>query len=189
MNLTPDDEYTAVLDACVLLPMPLCDTLLRLAEEPSLYKPLWSTTILEEVRRNLAEKLHRTPEQCERRITAMRTAFPESEIVVPDELLHVFDRVPDLNDRHVLGAAVRGAAHVIVTSNVRDFPAECLDHFDLLCHTPDEFLIHQFHIDPDAVLLKLDEQGANVGTDRTGIAKLLGRMCPEFAKLILERSG
>ena len=189
MILTPDNEYTAVLDACVLLPMPLCDTLLRLAEEPSLYRPLWSTTTLEEIRRNLAVKLHRTPEQCERRITAMRSAFPESEIVVPDELLHGFDCVGDVNDRHVLGAAVRGSAHVIVTNNVRDFPPECLRRFDLLCHTPDEFLIHQFHIGPDEVLSKLDEQAANVGKDRISIANHLGIICPEFAKLVLERSA
>jgi hypothetical protein len=34
MILAQDNEYAAVLDACVLVPMPLCDTLLRLAEDP-----------------------------------------------------------------------------------------------------------------------------------------------------------
>ena len=185
MILTPDNEYTAVLDACVLIPMPLCDTLLRLAEEPSLYKPLWSTTILDELHRNLAKRLHRTQEQCDRRIAAMRLAFPESEISVPEELLRGFDCIPDENDRHVLGAAVRGSAHVIVTSNVKDFPAECLKSFDLLCHTPDEFLTHQFHIGPDEVLTKLDEQAANVGKDRVGLAKLLAVISPEFSRLVI----
>lgn len=32
-------QYVAVLDTCVLAPMPLCDTLLRLAEEPAFYIP------------------------------------------------------------------------------------------------------------------------------------------------------
>ena len=32
-------QYTVVPDTCVLVPMPLCDTLLRLAEEPVLYVP------------------------------------------------------------------------------------------------------------------------------------------------------
>jgi hypothetical protein len=49
MILTPDNEYSVVLDACVLAPMPLCDTLLRLAEEPGLYRPLWGEEILREV--------------------------------------------------------------------------------------------------------------------------------------------
>lgn len=35
-----------VLDACVLIPMPLADTLLRLAEVPRLYRPKWSGAIL-----------------------------------------------------------------------------------------------------------------------------------------------
>jgi hypothetical protein len=35
-------DFTAVLDACVLLPMPPADTLLRMAERPRLYVPKWS---------------------------------------------------------------------------------------------------------------------------------------------------
>ena len=31
-----------VLDACVLVPQSLCDLLLRLAEEPRLYRPVWT---------------------------------------------------------------------------------------------------------------------------------------------------
>ncbi len=37
--------------------MPLCDTLLRLAEGSSLYRPFWSDRILEEVGKALQEKL------------------------------------------------------------------------------------------------------------------------------------
>jgi len=53
MILTPDNEYCVVLDACVLMPMPLCDTLLRLAEEPAHFCIAWSDQILSEVRRAL----------------------------------------------------------------------------------------------------------------------------------------
>ena len=47
------DQYVVLLDACVLAPMPVCDTLLRLAEEPAFYAPKWSWEILEEVSRTL----------------------------------------------------------------------------------------------------------------------------------------
>ena len=57
MILTQDNEYAVVLDACVLIPMPLCDTLLRLAEDPSMYRPLWSDQILQEVGIALEKKL------------------------------------------------------------------------------------------------------------------------------------
>jgi hypothetical protein len=48
------NHYIATLDACVLAPMPIADTLLRLAEEPSFYLPKWSRDILEETKRTLA---------------------------------------------------------------------------------------------------------------------------------------
>ena len=49
MILNQDNEYTALLDACVLVPMCLCDTLLRFAKDPAMFRPLWSTQILKEV--------------------------------------------------------------------------------------------------------------------------------------------
>jgi len=41
--------FSAVLDACVLIPMPLADTLLRLAAGPRLYLPKWIERIMAEV--------------------------------------------------------------------------------------------------------------------------------------------
>jgi len=52
-------DYPAVLDACVLLPMPLADTLLRMAETPRLYLPKWSEETLQEITRNLIGKWDR----------------------------------------------------------------------------------------------------------------------------------
>jgi len=46
-------DYLAVLDACVIVPAGLRDTLLRLAETPRLFVPKWSDEILAEVRRTL----------------------------------------------------------------------------------------------------------------------------------------
>jgi hypothetical protein len=48
-------DYRVVLDACVLIPMPLADTLLRMAEAPRLYPPKWSHMIMDEVTRNLTQ--------------------------------------------------------------------------------------------------------------------------------------
>jgi PIN domain len=70
--------FSAVLDANVLYPFSLRDTLLRLAEL-ELFTALWSTRILEEMRRNLVE--HRiTAEQADRIEEAMRQAFEEAEV-------------------------------------------------------------------------------------------------------------
>jgi hypothetical protein len=70
-------EYSAVLDACVFVPMSLCDLHLRLAEEPALYRPLWSEQILEEMSRALETKLGRPPEDTAWRRKQMNQAFAE----------------------------------------------------------------------------------------------------------------
>jgi hypothetical protein len=49
-------RYTAVLDACVLVPIALADTLLRVAEK-GLYRPLWSDRILAEAQA-ATEEIH-----------------------------------------------------------------------------------------------------------------------------------
>jgi hypothetical protein len=49
-------DYRVLLDACVLIPMPMADSLLRMAEEPRLYVPKWPQLIMDEVTRNLIEK-------------------------------------------------------------------------------------------------------------------------------------
>ncbi len=74
--LTVDNEYAAVLDACVLVPMPLCDTLLVVRKDPALFRALWSEQILEEVKRTLLQKFGYTAAQVEYRLRMMREAFP-----------------------------------------------------------------------------------------------------------------
>jgi hypothetical protein len=47
---------------------------------------------------------------------------------------------------------LRGRADVIVTSNVKDFPAEVLAHFEIETQHPDEFVVHLLDLAPGAVL-------------------------------------
>jgi hypothetical protein len=54
-------DYRVVLDACVLIPMPLADTLLRMAEAPRLYLPRWSKLIIVHELQLLSDCLPRFP--------------------------------------------------------------------------------------------------------------------------------
>jgi hypothetical protein len=63
MISTQENNYSAVLDACVLVPMALCDLLLRMAEEPAMYCPLWSDQILTEMTEAMKAKLNRSPKE------------------------------------------------------------------------------------------------------------------------------
>jgi predicted nucleic acid-binding protein len=183
MILTPDNEYSAVLDACVLYPMPLCDTLLRLAEEPAFYRPFWSEQILQEVGETLTRHNY-TEDQRNRRINVMREHFPEAIVDVPEEIIKAVSTLPDMKDCHVLAAAILSKANAIVTTNTKHFPAKSLEKYGVLCQSADEFLIHQYYLWPEGVLEKLDEQAADIKLERACLLELLAKATPRFVKLL-----
>jgi predicted nucleic acid-binding protein len=184
MIFTQENEYSAVLDACVLVPASLCDLLLRLAEEPAMYRPLWSEQIMAEMSKALRTKLGRTVSEVEYRRKQMNIAFPEAIVSVPPELLRTVECIPDKDDRHVLAAAVMAHANAIITQNTRHFPKECLDKYGVLCQTADDFLVHQYHLSEQLVLDKLDDQGAGIGRDRAYVISSLRNAAPEFVRLV-----
>lgn len=175
------NQYLVVLDACVLAPMPLCDTLLRLAEEPAFYIPKWSAEILDEVRRTI-EKWGYSPIQTERRIESMTRAFEDALVTGYEPLVDIMENHVD--DRHVLATAVKCGANAIVTENTKDFPRHCLEPYGIEPMRPDDFLIHQFHFDKDQMLLTLERQAAKT---RSNLPTLLTRLkinAPEFVSLL-----
>ncbi len=106
---------TAVLDACVLVPAPLRDTLLR-ASQKGLIQPFWSADILDEVERTLVRRGMTTEEQARRLMAVLRTSFPEA--YVRNYRRHMRRLTNAAGDRHVLAAAIAAGAQTIVTSNL-----------------------------------------------------------------------
>ena len=174
------NHYLAVLDACVLAPMPICDTLLRLAEEPAFYVPKWSMCILAEVERTLI-KFGYSPQQAKRRIQQMEIAFEDASVGDYEALTPAMTNHP--KDRHVLAAAVKCQAHAIVTDNTKDFPNHCLTPYGIEPITPDDFLIHQYHFDRDQVAIVLEQQAAKIKRHPAALLALLSRNAPKFAAL------
>lgn len=188
MILTPNNEYCVVLDACVLIPMPLCDTLLRSAEEPSFFRIAWSQQIIDEVRRGLGgPQFGYTAKQVERRVRLMNEAFPDALHQIPQNLIDSIAGLPDPDDRHVVALAIHAQAHTIVTTNVRDFPPEVLAPHKVTALRADEFLIHQYHLDSQIMLEKLDRQAAGIRKQRSEVLSLLERAAPSFSKLCARR--
>src|SRR5690349_3705422 len=127
-------DFVALLDACVLVPISLTDTLLHCASA-GLYRLRWSADILHEVQHALVEDLHVTEERAQRRVAHMMRAFPEATVEGYETLIpSVHPR--DAGDRHVLAAAVRAQAQVLVTVNTRDFPRHRWPLMTLRCNTP-----------------------------------------------------
>ncbi len=114
----------------------------------------------------------------------MNQAFPEAMVPVPSELLRAVECIPDEEDRHVLAAAIMARANTIVTQNTKHFPKNCLDQYGVICQTADEFLIHQYHLSPQLILDKLDDQGAGISQSRAYVVASLRASAGGFCKLM-----
>ncbi|PPK67953.1 PIN domain-containing protein [Actinokineospora auranticolor] len=113
--------YPAFLDTCVLLKPYVCDTLLTIAES-GLFRPLWSRGVLDELARNLIKR-GLSDTQVSHRIEQMTRHFPDANVAGYEHLVVAMENHP--KDRHILAAAVRGAAASLVTENLKEFPRTC----------------------------------------------------------------
>jgi predicted nucleic acid-binding protein len=139
-------RFIAVLDANVLYPAPIRDYLLRLASL-ELYKPKWTDEIQEEWLNNLL--INRSDLRRENLVitqNAMNSAFPDANITNYEELINSLS-LPDGKDRHILAAAIRDNADVIVTFNLKDFPKEYLKSYNIEVQHPDEFVSNLINLD------------------------------------------
>lgn len=177
-------RFSVLLDACVLVPVALADTLLRLAEA-DLYRPLWSERILNEMVDAIeAVRPNLEPGAARKRADVMRAFFEDAEVdgwqdLEPGIVL------PDPDDRHVVAAALRGRADLIVTANVRDFPKELLAQMGLEVQHPDEFLLNQLDLEPDRTIAALHRQAAATRRPAITTKVLLSHLAkcgvPQFA--------
>lgn len=175
------NDYSALLDACVLAPMPSCDSLLHLAEA-GFFTPRWSDHILAEVRMFL-EKRGKTPGQIDHRIQQMAAAFEDACIYGYEDLISSM-ATPDPGDQHVLAAAVKARVNVIVTQNLKDFPNDCLARYDIAVQPLDHFMTDQYHLDPDLFINTLKKQSELRKIEFSRLISNLSKDAPTLGKLI-----
>ena len=143
-------SFTAIFDACVLVPAQLRDFLLRLAMT-GLFRAKWSADIHEEWMRTVLRLRPDLQRQDIERIRVLMDAHALDSVVTDYEDLVPALTLPDPSDRHVLAAAIRAKADVIVTFNIRHFPPDALEKWGIEAQHPDEFVIYQFNLNPGAV--------------------------------------
>lgn len=156
-------HFTALYDACVLYPAPLRDLLMRLAMTDR-FRAKWSNEIHEEWIRNvLADRPDLTRAQLERTRDLMN-AHVRDGLVDGYQYLLPSVSLPDPNDRHVFAAAIYARADVIVTFNLKDFPADMLRPFNIEAQHPDEFINHLLDLDTAAVVIAAQKCRAGLKT-------------------------
>jgi len=129
-------RFTCVLDTNVIYPLWSRDLLMWFAYY-ELYTPKWSKNIFSEwidvMKRKGVEEA-----EALKRVNRMNQAFPDALVDNYEPLIKNLD-LPDLDDRHVLAAAIKTNADLIITNNLKDFPQENLSRFGLKAKIPDDF--------------------------------------------------
>ena len=164
--------FVVVYDACVLYPAPLRDLLVRVART-GLVRARWSDAILDECFRSILEnRPELNPRALERTRVLMKLAVPDCIVGGYEELVGGLT-LPDPADRHVVAAAIRAGAQIIVTFNLKDFPDEALAAYGIETKHPDDFVIDQIGLAPGAVVNVVVEQSQALKNPPRSVVELL----------------
>lgn len=139
-----------VYDANVLYPFQLRNLLVQCAVD-GLVAARWTDAIQDEWVRALSRGPKAMPTgELQLVRDLMNRVLPDANVTGYE---HRTDAIllPDLDDRHVVAAALKCGAALIVTSNLRDFPADVLEHHGLRATDPDAFLVALHAAMPDAM--------------------------------------
>jgi predicted nucleic acid-binding protein len=151
-------RFTAVLDTNVVYPVITRDILLWFAYY-DLYTPKWSEHIFDEWKRVMIEK-GVSEEDADKRISKANAAFPDALVQNYKGLINHLE-LPDEDDRHVLAAAIKTNANLIVTNNIKDFPDEYLQSFSLTAKTADDFLTDIIDLNQEQAVAAFKEMVLN----------------------------
>ncbi|WP_297691170.1 PIN domain-containing protein [uncultured Eudoraea sp.] len=130
-------RFTCVLDTNIIYPIEIRDLLFWFAHY-ELFTPKWSNHIFDEWEKVMKEK-GVSEEQIKKRTNMANLAFPDALVSNYEPLIETLT-LPDLKDRHVMAAAIKTNANVIVTNNLKDFPEEYLATFGLSVKSADDFI-------------------------------------------------
>jgi predicted nucleic acid-binding protein len=143
--------FIVVYDTNVLYPNTLRDLLIRVAQQPHLVQAKWTDKILDEMCRALRRnRPDITEEKTARLCELMNGAVRDCLVLGYEPLIEVID-LPDPDDRHVLAAAIKVNAQLIVTRNRKDFPAKTLAQWGIKPKSPDDFVRDVIDLDSQAV--------------------------------------
>lgn len=142
-------RFTCVLDTNVIHPIVVRDVLLWFAQY-DLYTPKWSEHIFEEWI-NLMKIKQVPQEEIQKRISVINRAFPDAMVKNYHGLIKGLE-LEDEKDKHVLAAAIKTNANLIVTNNLRHFPEHYLNTFGLAAKSADDFATDIIDLNPKRAL-------------------------------------
>lgn len=147
-------RFTVVLDTNVIYPVIIRDLLFWFAHY-DLYTPKWSKHIFDEWEDVMLRK-GVSAEEVKKRVNRANLAFPYALVSNYETLIETLT-LPDEKDRHVLAAAIKTDAHLIVTNNMKDFPDEIMCNYGLKAKSADDFLSDIIDLNHDTAVAAFKE--------------------------------
>lgn len=167
--------FVVIYDACVLYPAPVRDLLIRIANT-GIVRARWTDRILDECFRSIStNRPDLRPADLDRTRQLMCEAVPDC-LVTHYEGLSGIDGLPDPDDAHVIAAAIRCGAQVIVTFNLKDFPEAALKPYGIEAKHPDDFVLETIDLKAGAVAAAVSRQAAALRNPPVSLAQLLDRL-------------
>ena len=142
--------FIAVYDTNVLYPNTLRDLLIQIAQAGTV-QAKWTEEIPGEMLGALKKNRPDIPPERLERLRGLMNAAVRDCLVSGYEPLIDGLKLPDPKDRHVLAASIKAGAQVIVTRNLKDFPATDLEPWNVEAKSPDDFVLDQIGIDGQTV--------------------------------------
>jgi hypothetical protein len=187
-------HFTVIYDACVLYPAPLRSLLMYLTLT-DLFRARWTGDIHAEWMRSVRKDYPDITQAQVEHIRDLMNDHVRDCLVTGYEFLIPTLTLPDPDDRHVLAAAIRVGADLIVTANLADVPASELSKYGIEAQHPDDFIMHLIDLAPQAVCAAAKHQRASLknppmtvdeylaSLERQGLAQTVSAL-RQFAELI-----
>ena len=154
-----------------------------------IFRVRWSKRIIDEWTRNLLDRHPQFEESIQSQLRAMQQHFPDALVSDFEQIMETLD-LPDVDDRHVLAAAIQCDAQHIVTDNIVDFPAQKLAPYGIEAMSADKFLERMFAQDRAkalAVFRKLRSDYKNPAYSPSELVMdLTAKGLPKLAALVRE---
>ncbi|MBM7784978.1 PIN domain-containing protein [Tenggerimyces flavus] len=142
--------FVVVYDADVLYRSTVRDLLIRIGQS-GLVQAKWTDDILDEAFDNIRKnRPDLNPTLLERTRSLMMRSIRDCMVMGYEPRIDAV-KLPDPGDRHVLAAAIKARAQLIVTYNLRDFPKAALDPWNVEAKHPDDFVLDQIGLDKGVV--------------------------------------
>ena len=178
------NRFTAFVDACSLASALKRNLLLSLAEA-EFFRLRWSSRVLDETEAAIEEILNGkgvadAAARAKRARASMEAAFEDAMVTDFDNFLPAAAHIPDPGDRHVVAAAVKTQAAMLVTENLKDFPADVLYDLNMEAKSADAFIA-------DTIALDKARAVAAIRPMRERFKR--PEMTPEELLLVMEAAG